>query len=76
MCRVWCRSFRRAAKPNRVKSCTACACMGVRCQSDQGGAVAELQLVKEPVFPTDAALAAWSCRREAAPPPWFYSERL
>ena len=37
--------------------------MGVRCQSDQGGAVAELQLGEgSRFFPTDAALAAWSAQ--------------
>ena len=37
--------------------------MGVRCQSDAGGAVAELQLDEgSRFFPTDAALAAWSAQ--------------
>jgi DNA polymerase-3 subunit alpha len=37
--------------------------MGVRCQSDAGGAVAELQLGEgSRFFPTDAALAAWSAQ--------------
>lgn len=50
--------------------------MGVRCQSDQGGAVAELQLGEGSRFSRRTLRWRHGARRlEAAPQPWFTSER-
>jgi len=64
--RPWCREFpprREETEEGEMLVHGLRVRMGVRCQSDQGGAVAELQLGEgSRFFPTDAALAAWSAQ--------------